>query len=62
MSLELNARRLKLIDQILHLPDAAVTEAEASRTIALPFFNQIEVSAIDEVCHTLGRLLQGESC
>jgi perosamine synthetase len=40
----------------------AVTEAEASRTIALPFFNQIEASAIDEVCHTLGRLLQGESC
>jgi perosamine synthetase len=42
-----------------HLP---VTEAEASRTIALPFFNQIEASAIDEVCHTLGRLLQDESC
>jgi perosamine synthetase len=40
----------------------AVTEAEASRTIALPFFNQIEGSAIDEICHTLGRLLQGESC
>ena len=40
----------------------AVTEAEASRTLALPFFNQIEGSAIDEVCHTLGRLLQGESC
>ena len=36
----------------------AVTEAEASRTLALPFFNQIEASAIDEVCHTLGRLLQ----
>src|ERR1700678_3052910 len=35
----------------------AVTEAEASRTLALPFFNQIEGSAIDEVCHTLGRLL-----
>jgi perosamine synthetase len=39
----------------------AVTEAEASRTIALPFFNRIEASAIDEVCHTLGRLMQGES-
>ena len=39
----------------------AVTEAEASRTIALPFFNQLGASAIDEVCHTLGRLLQGES-
>jgi perosamine synthetase len=38
-----------------------VTEAEASRTLALPFFNQIETSAIDEVCQTLGRLLQGES-
>jgi perosamine synthetase len=35
-----------------------VTEAEASRTLALPFFNQIEASAIDEICHTLGRLLQ----
>jgi perosamine synthetase len=42
--------------------DLAVTEAEASRTLALPFFNRIEASAIDEVCHTLGRLLQGESC
>ena len=41
------------------LSHLAVTEAEASRTIALPFFNQIEVSAIDEVCHTLGRLLAG---
>jgi perosamine synthetase len=40
----------------------AVTEAEASRTLALPFFNQIEATAIDEVCHTLGRLLRGESC
>jgi perosamine synthetase len=40
----------------------AVTEAEASGTLALPFFNQIEASAIDEVCHTLGRLLQGKSC
>jgi perosamine synthetase len=35
----------------------AVTEAEASRTLALPFFNHLEGSAIDEVCHTLGRLL-----
>jgi perosamine synthetase len=36
----------------------AVTEAEASRTLALPFFNQIEASAIDEVCDSLVRLLQ----
>ena len=43
-------------------PHLEVTEAEASRTLALPFFNRIETSAIDEVCHTLGRLLQGESC
>ena len=36
----------------------AVTEAEASRTLALPFFNNIETTAIDEVCENLGRLLQ----
>jgi perosamine synthetase len=34
-----------------------VTEAEASRTIALPFFNNLEAGALDTVCHTLGRLL-----
>src|SRR6202167_3410207 len=34
-----------------------VTEAEASRTIALPFFNNIEAGATDMVCDTLGRLL-----
>jgi perosamine synthetase len=34
-----------------------VTEAEASRTLALPFFNNIEGNAIDHVCDTLGRLL-----
>jgi perosamine synthetase len=38
-----------------------VTEAEASRTIALPFFNNIEAIAMDEVCENLGRLLlQGQ--
>jgi perosamine synthetase len=40
----------------------AATEAEASRTLALPFFSQMEASAVDEVCHTLRRLLQGERC
>jgi perosamine synthetase len=39
-----------------------VTEAEASRTIALPFFNHIEASAVEEVCYTLVRLLQGQIC
>jgi perosamine synthetase len=34
-----------------------VTEAEASRTIALPFFNNLEAGAIDTVCDTLGHLL-----
>ena len=34
-----------------------VTEAEATRTIALPFFNNIEAEAMDTVCSTLGRLL-----
>jgi perosamine synthetase len=37
--------------------DLAVTEAEALRTLALPFFNNIEANAIDHVCDTLGRLL-----
>jgi perosamine synthetase len=36
----------------------AVTEAEASRTLALPFFNKIETNALDQVCERLGRLLQ----
>lgn len=35
----------------------AVTEAEASRTLALPFFNNIGVDAVDRVCDTLGHLL-----
>jgi perosamine synthetase len=33
------------------------TEAEALRTLALPFFNNIGSDAMDEVCATLGRLL-----
>jgi perosamine synthetase len=37
-----------------HLP---VTEGEASRTIALPFFNNLEAGAVDTVCNTLGCLL-----
>jgi perosamine synthetase len=35
-----------------------VTEAEAQRTIALPFFNNIGTEAIDQVCDTLEKLLQ----
>jgi perosamine synthetase len=35
----------------------AVTEAEASRTIALPFFNNLGAEAMDYVCNTLGHLL-----
>jgi dTDP-4-amino-4,6-dideoxygalactose transaminase len=38
--------------------DLAVTEAEASRTIALPFFNNIDSAALDQVCENLARLLQ----
>lgn len=34
-----------------------VTEAEAARTLALPFFNHLEAGAMDKVCETLGRLL-----
>jgi perosamine synthetase len=34
-----------------------VTEAEAARTIALPFFNNIEAGAVDTVCDTLSSLL-----
>jgi perosamine synthetase len=34
-----------------------VTEAEASRTLALPFFNNIETEAVEAVCNTLGPLL-----
>ncbi len=37
--------------------DLPVTEREASRTLALPFFNNIDTAVVDEVCHTLGGLL-----
>ena len=37
--------------------DLPVTEAESSRTLALPFFNNIEAGAMVNVCDTLGRLL-----
>jgi dTDP-4-amino-4,6-dideoxygalactose transaminase len=35
-----------------------VTEAEANRTLALPFFNNLKVEAIDEVCDVLEELLK----
>ena len=35
-----------------------MTEAEAKRTLALPFFNNLEVEAIDEVCDLLEELLK----
>ncbi len=38
-----------------HLP---VTESEASRCLALPFFNRLEDNQINEVCENLGELLQ----
>jgi perosamine synthetase len=41
-----------------HTANLPVTEAVASRTLALPFFNNLEASAIDHVCDTLGRLLR----
>jgi perosamine synthetase len=40
-----------------HSAALPVTEAEASRTLALPFFNNIQAEGIDHVCDTLGRLL-----
>ncbi|MGB6198761.1 MAG: DegT/DnrJ/EryC1/StrS family aminotransferase [Candidatus Acidiferrales bacterium] len=36
--------------------DLAVTEQQARRTIALPFFNRLQESQIDEVCETLCEL------
>jgi len=41
-----------------HTATLPVTEAVASCTLALPFFNNLELSAIDHVCDTLGRLLR----
>jgi perosamine synthetase len=36
--------------------DLSVTEFQASRSIALPFFNRIEQRQIDEVCEALCEL------
>jgi perosamine synthetase len=38
-------------------PNLAVTEAEAKRTIALPFFNNLQTEAISEVCEALTNLI-----
>ncbi len=38
-------------------PNLAVSEAEAKRTIALPFFNNLPTEAINQVCETLIDLL-----
>lgn len=43
-------------------PGLSVTESEASRTIALPFFNAISPSQLDEVAETLGGLLPQRGC
>ncbi|MFK7790951.1 MAG: DegT/DnrJ/EryC1/StrS family aminotransferase [Phycisphaeraceae bacterium] len=37
-----------------------ITESISDRTIALPFFNQLEENQIDLVCHTLSVMLQRE--
>lgn len=37
-----------------------ITESISDRTIALPFFNQLEDTQIDLVCHTLSVMLQRE--
>jgi perosamine synthetase len=37
--------------------DLAVTEREASRTLALPFFNRLRDDQIEEVCANLGELI-----
>jgi perosamine synthetase len=45
-----------------HSAHLAVNEAVASRTLALPFFNNLDADAIDHVCDTLGRLrLSGQA-
>lgn len=38
--------------------DLRITEAEASRCLALPFFNRLEDGQIDEVCENLCELIQ----
>ena len=40
-------------------PDLAVTESQAERTLALPFFNKISDEQINEVCQTLEDLIRG---
>ena len=37
----------------------SVTESQASRAIALPFFNRIQQNEIEEVCRTLVELING---
>ncbi len=37
--------------------DLRVTETEASRCLALPFFNRLQAQEIDEVCHSLCELI-----
>ena len=40
--------------------DFPITESISDRTIALPFFNQLDDTQIDLVCHTLSVMLQRE--
>jgi dTDP-4-amino-4,6-dideoxygalactose transaminase len=40
-----------------HSARLPVTEVEAARTLALPFFNRLSEAEIEHVCTTLGRLL-----
>jgi perosamine synthetase len=40
-----------------HAADLPVTEAEASRTLALPFFNDLNEAEVEEVCSTVKDLL-----
>ena len=40
--------------------DFPITESISDRTIALPFFNQLDETQIDLVCHTLSVMLQRE--
>jgi len=43
---------------MLHIArPARVTEFEASRCLALPFFNRLQDEQINEVCENLGELL-----
>ena len=40
--------------------DYPITESISDRTLALPFFNQLDDTQIDQVCHTLSLMLQRE--